>query len=414
MFKFLKKKQQYSSPNNGEKSQDSDKKFFSIRNFKKRLAVEKRRTQRLDYKFSLIKFNFSSKLENPTFPEMDDVVQSIYSGLRLSDEICFFKNSIILLLLPDTNFEQAEHVSEKLLNQLKEKFPQPEDDVFREIPLEILTFPEKKPESMITGSAPNRQTENAVHFKREYIENINVCVNAGMSMTMVLPLTEIFFWDQEIVSTFIFRFKKDMKRMMDFWGALFGIILLSPIFLLIAMAIKLTSAGPVFFKQQRVGFRGRPFTFLKFRSMRANNDNSTHQEYVKQLIQGNHGDINNGTQDDPFYKMRTDSRITPVGKFLRRTSLDELPQLFNVLSGDMSLVGPRPPIPYETEVYQNWHYRRVLDVKPGITGLWQVSGRNRLTFDEMVRLDIQYTRDWSLWLDLKILLKTFRAVVEGS
>jgi lipopolysaccharide/colanic/teichoic acid biosynthesis glycosyltransferase len=150
--------------------------------------------------------------------------------------------------------------------------------------------------------------------------------------------------------------------------------------------------------------------------MRVNNDHSVHREYVTQLIAGEavkHA-IADAKEDDKIYKLTNDSRITPLGMLLRRSSVDELPQLINVLRGDMSLVGPRPAIPYEVAAYQTWHRRRVLEVKPGITGLWQVNGRSRLTFDEMVRLDLRYAKTWSPWLDLKIIWHTPRAVVSGD
>jgi lipopolysaccharide/colanic/teichoic acid biosynthesis glycosyltransferase len=202
------------------------------------------------------------------------------------------------------------------------------------------------------------------------------------------------------------------KRVIDIAGSVTALILLSPVFLAIALAVKLTSRGPILFKQERIGQYGARFTFLKFRSMYFLNDPGIHQEYVRRLISGksecNHSDGNGGV-----YKLKDDPRITPVGKFLRRTSLDEFPQFFNVLRGEMSLVGPRPPIPYETEAYDIWHRRRFFEAKPGITGLWQVNGRSRLKFDEMVRLDLRYARDWSLGLDLNILLQTPRAVFFG-
>jgi lipopolysaccharide/colanic/teichoic acid biosynthesis glycosyltransferase len=190
-------------------------------------------------------------------------------------------------------------------------------------------------------------------------------------------------------------------------------MLLFPVFLAIALAIKLTSKGPIFFRQTRIGQYGVPFTFLKFRSMYTQNDPKIHQEYIKRFVQ-NTKDCRQGNGNGTQYKLANDPRITPLGKFLRKSSLDELPQFFNVLRGEMSLVGPRPPIPYETEVYDVWHRRRFFEIKPGITGLWQVKGRSRVTFDEMVRMDIQYAREWSLSLDIKILLATPRAVVFGS
>jgi lipopolysaccharide/colanic/teichoic acid biosynthesis glycosyltransferase len=177
-----------------------------------------------------------------------------------------------------------------------------------------------------------------------------------------------------------------MKRASDLIIATLALTLLSPLWLLIALLIKLDSAGSVFYKQERVGMDGRIFLFFKFRSMRPGTDDASHREYQRAYINGR-PDSNLGDDQKPVFKLRADDRITRVGRVLRKTSLDELPQLFNVMRGDMSIVGPRPPIPYEVENYQLWHRKR-LDMKPGITGLWQVSGRNRLPFDEMVRMDL--------------------------
>ena len=205
-----------------------------------------------------------------------------------------------------------------------------------------------------------------------------------------------------------------VKRAMDIAGSLLAIILCAPVFILIAVVVKASSKGPIFFKQQRVGHYGECFTFLKFRSMYIDNDPRAHREYVKKLIAAQAMREPSNGNGDSVYKLTNDKRITRAGKFLRRTSLDELPQFFNVLWGDMSLVGPRPAIPYEVASYETWHRSRVLEVKPGITGLWQVNGRNRIKFDEMVRLDLQYAKVWSPWLDLKILMRTPRAVLRGA
>jgi lipopolysaccharide/colanic/teichoic acid biosynthesis glycosyltransferase len=204
-----------------------------------------------------------------------------------------------------------------------------------------------------------------------------------------------------------------MKRAIDVAGSSMMLLLCAPVFLVIAIAVRATSKGPVFFRQQRVGQYGKSFTFLKFRSMYVNNDSSVHKEFVTRLIASRetHGESAGGEQ---VYKITKDKRVTPLGRLLRRTSLDELPQFLNVLSGDMSLVGPRPPIPYELAAYQTWHRRRLLDVKPGITGLWQVTGRSSVKFDEMVRLDLRYAMSWSPWLDVRILLRTPLAVIKGS
>jgi exopolysaccharide biosynthesis polyprenyl glycosylphosphotransferase len=201
------------------------------------------------------------------------------------------------------------------------------------------------------------------------------------------------------------------KRAIDIVGSLIALILLSPVFLLIALIVKLTSKGPVLFKQDRLGQFGTTFKCLKFRSMYANNDPKIHQAFMQQMIAGKEKKSADGK---PVYKMKDDPRITSIGKIIRRASLDELPQFINVLKGEMSLVGPRPPLAYEYREYDIWHRRRVLEIKPGITGLWQVKGRSRVSFDEMVRLDLQYARGWSLWLDLQILLRTPAAVVSGD
>jgi lipopolysaccharide/colanic/teichoic acid biosynthesis glycosyltransferase len=204
------------------------------------------------------------------------------------------------------------------------------------------------------------------------------------------------------------------KRLTDIVGSALGLLIAAPLFLAIALIIKLTSKGPVFFRQQRIGHFGKPFVFLKFRSMYLNNDPKIHLDYIRQLISGKAERQSSNGNGHGVYKLTADPRVTRVGAFLRRTSLDELPQLINVLRGEMSLVGPRPPIPYEVDTYQTWHRRRVLEAKPGITGLWQVSGRSRVGFDEMVRLDVRYAMQRSFWLDLKILLLTPRAVILGD
>jgi lipopolysaccharide/colanic/teichoic acid biosynthesis glycosyltransferase len=198
-----------------------------------------------------------------------------------------------------------------------------------------------------------------------------------------------------------------IKRIMDVIGSITGILIFSPFFLLIPLCIKLTSRGPVLFRQARIGQYEKKFIFLKFRSMFVNTDHEVHKEFVYNLI-ANKNTKETGETDggEKIYKIKKDSRVTAFGKIIRKTSLDELPQFFNVLMGEMSLVGPRPPILYEIEKYDSWHRRRVLEVKPGITGLWQVSGRSSISFDEMVRLDLQYATSWSLWQDIKILVKT--------
>jgi exopolysaccharide biosynthesis polyprenyl glycosylphosphotransferase len=209
------------------------------------------------------------------------------------------------------------------------------------------------------------------------------------------------------------KFALFLKRAMDIAGSMMALLFLSPVFAAIAVAIKLSSKGQIFFRQERLGQYGKSFTFLKFRSMYSGCDARIHREYVNQFIAGQaSGDTLE--QARPVFKIQKDPRVTPIGRFLRKTSLDELPQFWNVLCGEMSLVGPRPPIAYEFRAYDVWHRRRVLEIKPGITGLWQVEGRSRTRFDDMVRLDLKYACAWSLWLDLKILVRTPAVVITGE
>jgi len=202
-----------------------------------------------------------------------------------------------------------------------------------------------------------------------------------------------------------------VKRFADVAGSLIALCLLAPLMLIVAVAVAITSSGPIIFRQTRVGKGGVPFTFYKFRSMVTHSDDSVHREFVTKLIKSGDGTHTLAGSGQAPFKLQSDPRITRVGRFIRKTSIDELPQLFNVLKGDMSLVGPRPPIPYEAAQYQAWHLRRVLAIKPGITGLWQVEGRSRVTFNDMVRMDLRYIRDRSLALDLKILLRTVAVVL---
>jgi lipopolysaccharide/colanic/teichoic acid biosynthesis glycosyltransferase len=205
-----------------------------------------------------------------------------------------------------------------------------------------------------------------------------------------------------------------VKRAIDVLGSALLLLILSPIMAAIVLAIKLTSKGPVIFEQERLGQFGTKFKCLKFRTMYTDNDPKIHREYVQNFIAGQAKVANSNCNQPIVYKLTNDPRVTPVGGFLRKTSLDEFPQFWNVLRGEMSLVGPRPPVTYEFEMYDYWHRRRVLELKPGVTGLWQVNGRSRTCFDDMVRLDLRYSQTWSLWLDFKILLATPLAVVAGD
>src|SRR5262245_27390546 len=203
-----------------------------------------------------------------------------------------------------------------------------------------------------------------------------------------------------------------LKRSMDILASILLLMLLSPLLLFIAGLVKLSSRGPVIFRQVRIGQMMKPFMICKFRTMYADADNGIHHNYVSWFIRSSGKDQEKGKP--AFFKLTNDPRITPIGHILRKTSMDELPQLWNVLRGEMSLVGPRPPLWYELQQYKPWHRHRVLEAKPGITGLWQVTGRSRTTFDEMVRLDLRYARARSLWADIRILLATPAAVIKGK
>jgi exopolysaccharide biosynthesis polyprenyl glycosylphosphotransferase len=223
----------------------------------------------------------------------------------------------------------------------------------------------------------------------------------------VLPMVRLF---REPLSDA----EKFIKRISDIVISLIAIILTAPIWILISILIKLDSRGSVLFRQERVGMDGRIFLCYKFRTMQSDADENLHREAYRKNIVGATEEANAGDAEKPIFgKVKDDPRVTKIGKFLRRTSLDELPQFLNVLRGEMSVVGARPPIPYEVAEYDLKHRRR-LDMKPGITGLWQVSGRNRLTFEEMVKIDLYYIENWSLWLDLKIILLTLPAVLRGD
>ena len=219
----------------------------------------------------------------------------------------------------------------------------------------------------------------------------------------LLRRTQLEFFDGQYVVTF-FRekllYQLMVKRIFDVGASLVLLTVLSPLLGVIALLIKVTSPGPVFYVQERVGMNRRRFNLFKFRSMCVDAD-----EQKRALVHLNE-------MDGPVFKIKNDPRVTPIGHFIRKTSIDELPQLFNVLGGSMSLVGPRPPVPEEVEQYK-WLFQQRLSIKPGITCLWQVSGRNELSFKEWMELDKKYIANWSLWLDFKILCRTIPVVLIG-
>ncbi|MGH7913945.1 MAG: sugar transferase [Candidatus Binataceae bacterium] len=204
-----------------------------------------------------------------------------------------------------------------------------------------------------------------------------------------------------------------LKRAFDVAVGVLLLIAATPFLVAGALAIRLFDGRPILFRQTRIGIRGRPFSMLKLRTMRSAADDSSHRDYVRQWIRQGEAAVQNGSGGERVFKLANDQRVSPVGRWLRRFSIDELPQLINVIRGEMSLIGPRPALPYELELYEPWHLRR-LQAAPGITGLWQVSGRNHLSFDEMVQLDVQYLQGWSFTGDLRILARTLPALLRGG
>ncbi len=347
--------------------------------FHSMLTLERRRAERSRKPFVLMLLD--ANLENGTAEEiLMHAVEVVVATKRETDPVGWYRQGAILgIIFTEVSLEGERPITETLRDKIQTAFVK---HLGREragrIAISTHIFPEnwdKNGSGRVADSALYPDLNRKVSRKR-------------------LPLV--------------------IKRSIDILGSGALLLVLSPFLLVISALIKLTSKGPVIFEQERLGQYGARFKCLKFRTMYTNNDPKIHQEYVQKYIAGNSGLDNSNGADKPVYKLVKDPRITFIGSFLRKTSLDELPQFWNVLRGDMSLVGPRPPVPYEFEVYDIWHRRRVLEIRPGVTGLWQVSGRNRTRFDEMVRLDLRYCQNWSIWLDLKILLATPRAVFNGG
>ena len=245
------------------------------------------------------------------------------------------------------------------------------------------------------------------YIKYRVVPNLFDCLPGKTEIATIGSLPMIKLFEEPLRGP-----QRVLKRGMDIAVALSLLLLSLPLWVVLAILIKLESKGPIFLRQERVGMDGKMFLMIKFRSMKDGADDEAHRELMKRMIEGE--DANQGTKERPMYgKVKDDPRLTRIGSWMRRYSLDELPQVLNVFIGQMSMVGPRPPILYEVRQYKDWHRAR-FHVKPGITGLWQVSGRNRLHFEEMVRLDIFYIENWSPWLDIKIMLKTLPVMLKGD
>src|SRR5262249_7884046 len=245
------------------------------------------------------------------------------------------------------------------------------------------------------------------HIKYRVIPNLFDCLPGKTEIATIGTLPMIKLYEEGLRGS-----QRALKRGMDVLVSTGLLLVTWPFWLALAILIKRESRGPVLLKQERVGMDGKVFLMIKFRSMMDGVDDQAHRELMRRTINGE--DANQGTPTEPIYgKVKDDPRVTRIGSWMRRYSVDELPQIINVLRGQMSIVGPRPPIPYEVHHYKDWHRSR-FHVRPGITGLWQVSGRNRLHFEEMVRLDVFYIENWSPWLDVKIMIKTLPVVLKGD
>jgi lipopolysaccharide/colanic/teichoic acid biosynthesis glycosyltransferase len=330
------------------------------------LEREKRRTERSKASLSLATFHIAPE---DYINDIDRLVALLCACKRETDVVGLLNDGVIAVLLPDTGSEGSHHFVRKIADGIRG-----------------IRF------TAAVESYPDHVLQHMRGEHGEYRSLIDVSDSAPRPRRTALAL----------------------KRAMDLAGAAFGLTALLPVMLIVAAAIALDSQGPVVYRQVRLGRRGRPFVFYKFRSMYRDADERIHRNYVRDIIQSGNKTGASRVGSKPWSKLESDSRITPVGRFIRKTCLDELPQLVNVLKGDLSLVGPRPPLPYEASAYDSWHLRRLLDVKPGVTGLWQVEGRNHATFDDMVRMDLRYVRNWSLLLDFQILIRTALIVVNKS
>ncbi len=245
------------------------------------------------------------------------------------------------------------------------------------------------------------------HIKYRVVPNLFDCLPGKTEIATIGSLPMIKLYEEPLRGP-----QRMLKRTMDIAAACLLFLATWPFWIALAVLIKRESKGPVLLKQERVGMDGKVFLMYKFRSMRDGTDDQPHREIMTRMINGE--DVNQGTDEEPIYgKVKDDPRLTRIGSWMRRYSIDELPQVLNVIKGEMSVVGPRPPLAYEAREYKDWHRTR-FHVRPGITGLWQVSGRNRLHFEEMVRLDIFYIENWSPLLDLKIMLKTVPVMLRGD
>lgn len=358
-------------------------KFLEEQQFNDILYRERKRAERSGESIFLILMDLTKITDAPDLKAIINICNSLNSEIRDTDACGWLKqNKLVGVVCTGISNSVVEKSAEVVEFKIRAKLEQSvEKKSLKQLKLEVLIFPDNK------------------------------FINEGNEPELISPNSHVFY-PELFQNNKKSRWSNQAKRCLDLIGSIFALLIFSPVFLIIPFLIKCTSKGPIFFRQERVGQFGKKFSFLKFRSMHVNNDDTIHRQFIKDFMDNkltaDEGD------DKPVFKIKNDPRLTSIGSFLRKTSLDEFPQFINVLMGDMSLVGPRPPIPYEVVNYGTWHWYRILAIKPGITGLWQVQGRSLTTFDGMVRLDLKYIRTWSLWLDIKLLLATPMAVLRGK
>ena len=361
--------------------------IHSINEFSFIVGRERARSDRTGQYFSLAVFELNEKNKGQTSPFL--LAEVLNQRKRSTDEIGWFDTRRIGVILPDTPVEGARKVADDICQRIATKVVPPSFKVY----------------TYSTGSLPEFDWEgrNCASPEKYLEKGAPGQMQSGKEEMCTVD------WSEKGIEPLLGYPMPIWKRAMDILGSIAGIVFASPIMILVAFGVKLTSPGPSFFRQKRIGYGAQAFTIYKFRSMFSGATQDLHSRYLDEFIKGKAQ--KNG---DGAFKIKDDPRVTPFGRFLRKWSLDELPQLFNVLKGDMSLVGPRPEPSYAITNYPYWYHRRTMGVKPGITGLWQVTGRSRITYEEMVRLDIRYLQTMSFFNDSKILLRTFIVVITHS
>lgn len=357
--------------------------------FLRTVERERARSDRNGEPFSILSYEVID--ESGQEQATKDFAQFLIGRVRSTDIIGWFDERHLAILMPETTPAGAQALALSVAEAFADQPTLPSCRIFT-YPSDELPWKNGEPDHDSVGLAHYTPSLGimvppAVHSTEEPAGDPSCGCCSGRAVGLE-PL-----------------FRIDMpwwKRTMDITLSLAALILLAPIMGLAALLIKSVSPGPILFRQERVGYQGKIFQLYKFRTMHTDADNSGHRKYMSHLIDG----------DVPMTKIDSgkDPRLIPFGRLLRKSCIDELPQLINVLTGEMSLIGPRPCLPYEAEDFLRWHNRR-FDMVPGITGLWQVNGKNKTTFKQMIRYDIQYGKSLSVWLDLKILLKTVPAVV---